>query len=83
MKGEKEKAGAKLSLYDGGANDGVHTTRPQSLRSGLLPLDLATNKDFIRYLITSSEGVLDKQERVTVKFAVAFAEYFFAQQHHQ
>ena len=76
MKGEKEKAGEKLLLYDEGANDGVHTTRPQSLWSGLLPLNLATSQDFIPYLVTSSEGILDKQGRVTVKSIVAFAEYF-------
>ena len=35
-------------------------TRIESLRSGLLLLDLAIIKDFIYYLITSSEEVLDK-----------------------
>ena len=44
------KEGKKIRLYNDGAKDGVYTTGPRSLHSSLLPLDLATAKDFIRCL---------------------------------
>lgn len=72
----KEREGEELRLYNDGANDGVNTTGPQGLRSGLLTLDLATAKDLICYTLTPSEGVLDKEGPFTVESTVAFAEYF-------
>ena len=76
---ESEGKGVEeLRLYNDGANDGVHTTGPQSLRSGLLTLDLAAAKDFIRYTLAPIEGVLDKQGRVTVESTASLAEYLFA-----
>ena len=44
----KEKEGQELRLYNDGANDGVFSTGPQSFRSSLLALVLATAKDIIR-----------------------------------
>ena len=70
----ERKRGEELRLYNDGTNDGVHIRGPQSLRNGLLPLDLAKAKVFIRYHITPSEGVLDKEGRVPVEYTVAFAE---------
>lgn len=51
----------------------------RSLREGLPPLDLATIKDFLRFIVATSRGIIDdKQEKVTVNLIKTFPEWFFA-----
>jgi len=54
VKEEKEEKGEELLPCDDSANEGVYTTVPQSLRSNLFPLNLATTKDFIHFQTASS-----------------------------
>lgn len=52
-----------------------HTTGVQSLREGLLSLDLATIKDFIRFIAFVSNGIIDDEtELVLVDFMNTFVE---------
>ena len=46
---------------------------------GLPPLDLATIKDFLRFIVATSRGIIDdKQKQVTVDSVNTFTEWFFA-----
>ena len=46
---------------------------------GLPPLDLATIKDFLRFIVATSRGIIDdKQKQVTVDSINTFTEWFFA-----
>ncbi len=64
---------------DRSAVDASHTTEPQSLREGLPPLDLATIKDFIRFIASVSDGIIDEENNlVTTDSLNTFAEWFFA-----
>lgn len=61
------------------AVDVSHTTGAQSLREGLPPLDLATIKDFLRFIASVSDGIIDDEtELVTADSMNTFAEWFFA-----
>ena len=51
----------------------------QSLREFLLPLSLDTIKDFLRFIVTTSQGIIDDgQSKVTVDSMNISAEWFFA-----
>ena len=51
----------------------------QSLREGLLPLNLTTIKDFLRFIVAISQGIIDDgQKKVTVHSINTFTEWFFA-----
>lgn len=53
--------------------------KAQSLREGLPPLDLATIKDFLRFIASVSDGIIDDDtELVTADSINTFAEWFFA-----
>ena len=61
------------------ADDVSHTTGAQTLREGLHPLDLATIKDFLRFIASVSDGIIDDEtELVTADSMNTFAEWFFA-----
>lgn len=61
------------------AVDICHTVGAQRLREGLPPLDLATIKDFLRFIASVSDGIIDDEtELVTVDSMNTFAEWFFA-----
>lgn len=66
-------------LSDGDATtvDICHATGPRHLGEGVLPLDLATIKDFLRFHFAISRGRID-DERITVDSVNTFAEWFFA-----
>ena len=53
-------------------------TRPQSLCEGLPPLDLATIKDFLRFIALTSDGRIDEEKVATADSINTFAEWFFA-----
>ena len=75
---EKKKRDTRVVVSDNGtAVDVCHTTGPQRLEEGVLPLDLATIKDFLRYHVAISRGRID-DERITVDSVNTFAEWFFA-----
>lgn len=57
--------------------DICHTTGSQPLGEGVLPLGLATIKDFLRFHVVISRGRVD-DERITVDSVNTFAEWFFA-----
>jgi len=59
-------------------SDVSHTTGAQSLRKGLPPLDLATIKDFLRYIASVSDGLIDTKGLVTTDSLNTFGEWFFA-----
>ena len=59
--------------------DASYTTGAQRLHEGLPPLDLATIKDFLRFIAAISRGTIDdKEELVTADSMNTFAEWFFA-----
>ena len=61
------------------AVDVSRITGAQSLREGLPPLDLATIKDFLRFIASVSDGIIDDEtELVTADSMNTFAEWFFA-----
>jgi hypothetical protein len=61
------------------AVDVSHTIGAQSLREGLPPLGLATIKDFLRFIASVSDGIIDDEtELVTADSMNTFAEWFFA-----
>ena len=75
---EKKKRDTRVVLSDNAtAVDVCHATGPQRLEEGVLPLDLATIKDFLRYHVAISRGRID-DERITVDSVNTFAEWFFA-----
>ena len=59
------------------AVDVCHATGPQRLEEGVLPLDLATIKSFLRYHVAINRGRTD-DERITVDSVNTFAEWSFA-----
>ena len=76
---KKEQDTGKALLSDDAAVDVPYTIGARSLRKGLPPLDLATIKDFLRFIIATSRGVIDNgQQKVTVDSMNTFAEWFFA-----
>ena len=57
------------------AVDVSSTIGVRSLREGLPPLDLVTIKDFLRFIIATSRGIIDNgQKKVTVDSINTFAE---------
>jgi len=76
---KKEQNTGEALFDDDAAVDGSHTMEVQSLREGLPPLDLATIKDFLRFIVATSQGIIDDgQKKVTVDSTNTFAEWFFA-----
>ena len=76
---KKEQDTGKALFGDDAAVDASCTMEARSLREGLPPLDLATIKDFLRFIIATSQGIIDdKQKKVTVDSMNTFAEWFFA-----
>jgi hypothetical protein len=67
-----------------GDDDGIdvsNTTGAWTLRAGLPPPNLATIKDFLRFIIATSRGLIDDndgQKKVTVDSMNNFAEWLFA-----
>ena len=62
---------------DAAAIDVYHATKPQRLREGVVPLDLATINDLLRFHVAISRGRID-DERISVDSANTFVEWFFA-----
>ena len=62
---------------DAATVDICHTTGPQRLGEGVLPLGLVTIKDFLRFHVAISRGRID-DEQITVDSVNTFAEWFFA-----
>lgn len=58
-----------------GQYDGVV---PQRLEAGVAPLDIVTLKDFLRFQVSVSEGLIDEEKRPTVDSIKTFEEWFFA-----
>ena len=59
------------------AVDVSHTTGAQILLEGLPPLNLATIKDFLQFIVSVSDGIIDnKTELVTADSMNTFAEWF-------
>ncbi|KAL2046205.1 hypothetical protein N7G274_001652 [Stereocaulon virgatum] len=77
---EKRKSDVGEAVSDEQAAVNVsYTTRAQSLREGLPPLDLATIKDFLRFIASVSDGIIDDEYKlVTADSLNTFAERFFA-----
>jgi len=77
---EKKKQDTGEALFDGNAAvDVSYTMESRSLREGLPSLGLATIKDFLRFVIATSRGIIDdEQNKVTVDSMNTFAEWFFA-----
>lgn len=75
----KKQYTAEPLFRDDTAVDVSYTTEVRSLRDGLPPLDLATIKDFLRFVVATSKGIIDDgQKKVTVDSMNTFAEWFFA-----
>jgi len=51
---------------------------PKRLKNGVPPLDIAILKDFLRFKVSVSKGVIDKKGRPTVDSMKTFEEWFFA-----
>ena len=77
---EKKEQDTEEALFsDNAAVKISYTIRARSLREGLPPLDLVTIKDFLRFIIaTSQETLNDGQKKVTVDSMNTFAKWFFA-----
>ena len=77
--GKKEQDTGEALFSDDAAVNVSYTIGAQSLREGLPPLDLPTIKDFLRFVIATSRGIIDdRQKKVTVDSMNTFAEWFFA-----
>jgi hypothetical protein len=74
--GKKQDEGEAVSSDDD-TIEAYSSTGVQSLREGLLPLDLATVKDFLRFIIATSRGLIDDGDEVTVDSMTTFSERFF------
>ena len=75
---EKKKCDTGTVISDEGAKvDAYHTTKPQRLREGVSPPDLATIKDFLRFHVAISWGRID-DKRTAVDSVNTFAEWYFA-----
>ncbi|KAL9126229.1 MAG: hypothetical protein Q9217_004689 [Psora testacea] len=67
---EKKNREAGESIFDDEATvDVSYTTRAWRLREGLPSLDLATIKDFLRFIAAVSHGIIDDEEEVVTFFA--------------
>lgn len=76
---EKEQDTRESLVGDDAAINVPYTMRARSLQKGLPPLDLATIKDSLRFIIATSRGIIDDgQKKVTVDSMNTFAEWFFA-----
>ena len=76
---KKEQDTEEALLSDEAAVDVSCTIGARSLREGLPPLDLATMKDFLRFIIATSRGIIDDgPKKVTVDSMNTFVEWFFA-----
>jgi len=73
---EKRTQDADEVLSDNqSAVDVSHATGTQGLREGLPPPDLATIKDFLRFIASISDGIIDDEtELVTADSMNTFAE---------
>lgn len=59
--------------------DACLTIENRRLRKGLPPPNIATTKDFLRFIVATSRGRIDdKHNKITVKSLIANAEWFFA-----
>lgn len=78
VENKKQDTGEVL-FVDDTAVDASYIIEARSLREGLPPLDLATIKDFLRFIVATSRGNIDdEQKKVTVDSMNTFAEWFFA-----
>lgn len=76
---KKQQDTGKALSVDDTVVDASYTMEARSLREGLPPLDLATITDFLRFVIATSRGIIDdEQKKVTVDSMNTFAEWFFA-----
>ncbi len=77
---EKRKSDVGEAVSDKqAAVDVSYTAGAQRLREGLPPLDLATIKDFLRFITSISDGIIDDENKlVTADLINTFAEWFFA-----
>ena len=73
---EKKNLDTNLALSndDATAVDVCHATVPPHLGEGVLPLDVATIRDFLRYHISMSRERIDDKRRITVDSVNTFAE---------
>ncbi len=77
--GKKEQGTEEALFGDDSAVDASYIMEARSLREDLPPLDLATIKDFLRFIVATSRGIIDDgQKKVTVDSMNTFAEWFFA-----
>lgn len=77
--GKKEQGTEEALFGDDSAVDASYIMEARSLRQDLPPLDLATIKDFLRFIVATSRGIIDDgQKKVTVDSMNTFAEWFFA-----
>lgn len=64
---KKEQDTGEALVGDDTAVDTSYTMEARGLREGLPPLDLATIKDFLRFIVATSRGIIDNgQKKVTV-----------------
>jgi len=77
---EKRKSDVGEAVSDEqAAVDVSYTAGAQRLREGLPPLDLTTIKDFLRFIASVSDGIIDDENKlVTADSMNTFAEWFFA-----
>lgn len=76
---KKEQDMGEALCGDDTAVEASYTMEAQSLREGLPPLDLASIKAFLRFIVPTSQGIIDNgQKKVTVDSMNTFAEWFFA-----
>ena len=76
----KKKRDPKLVLFDDDvtAVNAYCTTGLRHLRKGVLPLDIATIKDLLRFYVTISQGRIDEERIIVDSVNNTFAEWFFA-----
>ena len=75
--GRRSAIGVVLSDDDAAAIHVYHATKPQRLGEGVVPPDLATTNDFLRFHVSISRGRID-DERISVDSVNTFVEWFFA-----
>lgn len=70
---------AEQSLFENDNSVDVDCiTVPPRIQEGTPPLDIATIKDFLRFIVAISSGRIDKQKRITVDSINTTAEWLFA-----
>jgi len=76
----KKKQNTEEALFDNNsAVDALYIMEARSLREDLPPLDLVTIKDFLRFIVATSQEIIDdEQKKITVDSINTFAEWFFA-----